>query len=103
MTETYVTLELCLKTECLRSFLDQLPDILAETRQQDGFIRIDVHQQHGAPERLILEERWRDPAAYQAYLQWRTDTGMFEALSAILAEEPRVGIWSDHFLSVTRE
>ncbi|GIR37137.1 MAG: hypothetical protein CM15mP49_25220 [Actinomycetota bacterium] len=32
------------------------------------------------PDRIILWEKWETRENYEAYLAWRTETGMFEGL-----------------------
>ncbi|HYP57373.1 MAG TPA: antibiotic biosynthesis monooxygenase family protein [Beijerinckia sp.] len=96
-----MTLELNFKPGFVEDFISQLPAILAETRQQNGFIRLDVFRNEIEPDKLIIAELWESSEQYRAYLEWRKQSGLFEKLDAILASKPLIAIWG-HLLEVTK-
>jgi quinol monooxygenase YgiN len=100
MSYAVVTFELALKPEAAAPFLAQLPAILDETRTKPGFLDISAQRQQDAPERLLLIERWESADDYRAYLQWRIDTGLLEALKPLITEEPRIRIWDAPWLTI---
>lgn len=93
MTKAVVTLEFPLKPEAVEPFTAQLADILAETATKDGFISVAVHRVVDGGNTLLLLEEWESAAHYQAYLQWRVDTGLMDVLQPILAGDPKITIW----------
>ena len=76
--------------QVLATFRELLPD----TRQKEGFEEIVAHVDQDNADRIMLYERWRDRAAHESYLAWRTERGDLEALTAMLAEPPVVR-WYD--------
>lgn len=63
--------------------LSALNKYLPETRRYAGFIDISVLSEEKT-NKLILLSKWNAIDNYQDYLQWRTDTGVMDILSAML-------------------
>ena len=91
-----VTLEIPVHKEKLEGFLDVLREALKETRSYEGcqdvetFVEIDTGN-------VMLVELWETAEHQQAYLNWRIETGLTEALSDFLAGElkPRTFVIRD--------
>ena len=92
MTVT-VTLELTLKPEAVDPFSAQIRDALVDTRKFPGFVDISIHQHADDPVRIIFIEEWETRGAYEAYVAFRTETGMMAAMAEILTQPPRLDIW----------
>ena len=56
---------------------------LGATRSFDGCIDLDVYVEESANTYTLIEE-WESVAHYDAYLQWRIDTGIKEATARLI-------------------
>ena len=90
-----VTFELTLKPEAVEGFCAQMPITLEETREFPGFVAISIRRHADQPNRVILIEEWESRSAYEAYVAFRTETGMMDAMNDIITEEPRLEIWDE--------
>ena len=72
--------------EVLATFKEILPD----TRSRDGCLDLVVHQNQDDKDNLVLVEKWETKAAYESYLGWRQETGVFDQLVAALAAPPSI-------------
>jgi len=88
-----VTLELALKPEAVDGFCTQIREALIDTRKFAGFIDISILHHADDPTRIIFIEAWETRAAYEAYVAFRTKTGMMAAMAEILTQPPRMNIW----------
>ena len=81
-----VTLEIPVHKEKLEGFLDVLREALKETRVYEGCQNVEtfVEMDTGS---VVLVELWETAEHQQAYLNWRIETGLTEALSDFLAGE----------------
>ena len=79
-----VTLEIPVHKEKLEGFLDVLREALKETRVYEGCQKVEtfVEMETG---NVVLVELWETAEHQQAYLNWRIETGLTEALSEFLA------------------
>ena len=69
---------------------------LSDTREFAGCERIDVVLNE-ASGMYLLVEYWDQESSYDTYLQWRTDTGIAEALAPLIE-----GGWDGILASVDR-
>jgi quinol monooxygenase YgiN len=88
-----VTLELSIRPEAVDGFCAQIAEALVETRQFPGFVAISIHRHADDSGRVVFLEEWQSREAYEAYTRFRTETGMMDAMAAILTEPPRLAIW----------
>ena len=81
-----VTLEIPVYKERLEDFLDVLREALKETRVYEGCQKVEtfVEMDTGS---VVLVELCETAEHQQAYLNWRIETGLTEALSDFLAGE----------------
>ena len=49
-----------------------------------------AHQNQDDKDNLVLVEKWETKAAYESYLGWRQETGVFDQLVAALAAPPSI-------------
>ena len=75
-----VNLEIPVKEGKLEEFLDYLREILVDTRAYEGCISLNTYHETGTSTVLLIEE-WERMENQESYMQWRTETGMVEALS----------------------
>lgn len=71
--------------EVLKSMLEVLPD----TKAFEGAELIEAYVDNDNPDRLIVWEKWAGRQNQEAYLNWRTETGVLAQFMAVLTEEPR--------------
>ena len=82
-----VTVEFNLKPEAAEGFLETMKGTLPDTRAFKGcqdvksYFENDTHS-------LLLMELWDSAADQQAYLKWRTEGGMMEAIGGAIAGPP---------------
>lgn len=88
-----VTLELTLKPEAVNTFCAQISEALEDTRKFAGFVDICIRRHADDPARIIFVEEWETRAAYEAYIAFRTETGMMDSMAEILTLPPRLDIW----------
>ena len=72
--------------ELLAMFKAALPD----TRAWEGCIGLKAYRDQDNPDSIILVEDFETKEAYQKYLSWRQETGVFDQLSAMLAAPPSI-------------
>lgn len=88
-----ITLEVIIKEEKIKEFQRLLSKYLPETRKYTGFIDIKIHK-NLANNTFTLYEEWETTQDYEAYLKWRTDTGVMEILGNTFASSPNIRYWS---------
>jgi len=66
--------------------------VLQDTRAYEGFESLTVHQDEDAPTSFLLWEQWATRPHYEAYLAWRTETGVLESLMAMLVGQPTIRV-----------
>ena len=81
-----VNLEIPVKKERIEDFFDYLRDILVDTRAYEGCIRLDTYHEMENSKVLLIEE-WEKIENQESYMQWRTETGLVEALEEFLDGE----------------
>jgi quinol monooxygenase YgiN len=84
----YVVVELRAKPDNVQDVKDLLAKALPDTRSYDGFEDITIHQDKDEPTSFMFYERWASRAKYEAYLAWRTETGVLDELVAMLDGAP---------------
>lgn len=85
-----VTLGLTLKPEAVDAFCASLPEAIKETATRPGFGSIRIVRDGT---RVLFIETWDSEADYDAYIAWRTETGMMDMMAQILAAPPEKSIW----------
>jgi quinol monooxygenase YgiN len=81
-----VNLEIPVKNERIEDFFNYLSDVLVDTRAYKGCIRLETYHEIEKSTVLLIEE-WEKIEYQEAYMHWRTETGLVEALSEFLDGE----------------
>ena len=81
-----VNLEIPVKEERIEDFFNYLRDILVDTRAYEGCIRLETYHDMENSKVLLIEE-WEKIENQESYMQWRTETGLVEALEEFLDGE----------------
>ena len=90
-----VSVDLSIKSERLDEFMGILRGALPDTRARKGFQSLSVHQDQERPGRIYLWERWDSRPDYDAYLNWRMETGFMDALGPFVEGEPVFSYFDD--------
>ncbi len=83
-------LTISVKPESVSDFLCAMKERLPDTRNYDGCHRVDVWVPEDDPGKVMLFEVWESKAHQQRYFAWRRESGMMDALGAMLAGEPTI-------------
>ena len=81
-----VNLEIPVKKERIEDFFNYLRDILVDTSAYEGCIRLETYHDMENSKVLLIEE-WEKIENQESYMQWRTETGLVEALEEFLDGE----------------
>ena len=81
-----VTLEMPVKPDMLDDYLNILKEALVETRAYKGCKSVTtlVDQETSS---VVLVEEWDSVEDQQAYITWRTETGLIDAVSPFMQGE----------------
>lgn len=83
-----VTFNLSVRADKMEEFLGAVKAAAPDTRAYDGCRLFDIWIDQDNPGRVLFYEIWDSRAQQEKYLQWRTETGVMEALGGMLAEPP---------------
>jgi len=83
-----VVLEFQTTADQVDAVKDLLRTVLPDTRGYDGFESLTVHQSDDDPTSFLIWEQWATRGDYEAYLAWRTETGVLDKLLAMLTGPP---------------
>ncbi len=70
-------------------FLEILLPALADTRAYEGCESIEAYVDQDNPDLVVLWEKWAARENHQAYVAWRTETGLLDVIGPFMAEPPR--------------
>ena len=81
-----ITLEMPVKPEMLEDYLNILKGALVETRSYKGCRSVTtlVDQETSS---VVLVEEWDSAEDQQAYMAWRMETGLIDAISPFMQGE----------------
>lgn len=81
-----ITLEMPVKPDMLEDYLAILKGALVETRSYKGCISVTTLVDQETSSVLLIEE-WDSVEYQQAYMAWRVETGLIEAISPFMQGE----------------
>ena len=81
-----ITLEMPVKPDMLEDYLAILKGALVETRSYKGCISVITLVDQKTSSVLLIEE-WDSAEYQQAYMAWRAETGLIEAISPFMQGE----------------
>jgi|TARA_B110000971_G_scaffold221569_1_gene269249 quinol monooxygenase YgiN len=82
-----VTLELPAKAETLDEFMAVMRDTLLATRAYAGCEKVETYLEQNTST-LFLVEQWESAEHQVAYMGWRVETGLMDAIGGFLAGPP---------------
>jgi len=89
-----VTVFLSVKSDQVSPLLAMIPGLQNETLSRPGVRSTETLQNPATPTKLLFIDEFDSVEAAEAYLQWRPQRGDPEELGALLAEAPRIEVWS---------
>ena len=81
-----ITLEMPVKPDMLEEYLNILKGALVETRSYKGCISVTTLVDQETLSVLLIEE-WDSVEDQQAYIAWRVETGLIDAISPFMQSE----------------
>jgi quinol monooxygenase YgiN len=90
-----VILELRIKPEAVDDVLTGLAGDLPDTRAYKGNVSVDVVRDQADPCHVTLIERWEERADQEAYIAWRTSTGLMEQTIAVSSAPPTITYYDE--------
>ncbi len=82
-----VTLELPTKPGAVDDFLAALKVALVDTRAYAGCLSVETYVDR-ENENILLVEQWETAEHQQAYMAWRVETGLMDAIGGFLSGAP---------------
>ena len=82
-----ITLELPVKPDMLGKYLDILKEALVETRNYKGCNNVTTLVDQDTSSVVLLEE-WDSVEDQQAYMAWRVETGLLDAIAPFMQGDP---------------
>ena len=82
-----VTLDLPAKAETLDEFMTVMKDTLLATRAYPGCEKVETYLEQNTST-LFLVEQWGSAEHQVAYMGWRVQTGLLDAIGGFLARPP---------------
>ncbi len=70
-------------------FLELLLPSLSDTRAFEGCELVETYTDQDNPDLVVLWEKWAARGNQEAYLAWRLETGMLDAIGPFMAAAPR--------------
>jgi len=67
-----------------------LKEALVDTRTFEGCELVEAYTDADNPDTVVLLEKFATREDHESYIAWRTETGMFDMLGAILASDLEV-------------
>ncbi len=78
------------KSDDVSAMKTYLAEIVPDTRVYDGCQGIDVYFNTEDAGNMVMVEHWDSRTHHEKYLAWRTETGAFDRLAAMLAGAPNI-------------
>lgn len=71
-----------------------LRDVLPDTRGFEGFETLSLVQSDDDPTSFLFVEQWASRASVEAYLAWRTETGVLNELVSMAKGAPSIRVFN---------
>jgi quinol monooxygenase YgiN len=91
----HVILELQSKPDKLEEVKGMLKNILPDTRVYAGCHSVVFTQNRDDVNNMIIIEKWESREIYEAYLNWRIETGVFDSVADLLDKPPSIRFYDD--------
>ena len=85
---TLVLLEGQVQLDRIADMKSYLAQVIPDTRSYDGCQGVDIYFNLDEPGSMVAVEQWDSRVHYDKYLQWRTESGVFDNFVSMLAGPP---------------
>ncbi len=85
-----VIVEFQAKPDAEQQLKDLVREALPDTRAYEGCKGVDEHHNADDGCNIVLVEEWESREHYEKYLAWRTESGLLDTVSEMLAGEPSI-------------
>ena len=82
-----VTVTFTLQPGQAAGFLELLGGALPDTRAYDGCLSVKTYAEDSGAQVLLVEE-WESKAHQEAYIAWRVETGLLDAIAPFVSGAP---------------
>lgn len=86
----YIVLEINTAPERLEEMRAFLHDRMPEAMAFDGCLGVDLVENKEKPGNLLFFEKWESHGHYEKYFAFREQSGVLEAFSEMLTDEPSI-------------
>lgn len=86
----YIILEINTAPEYLEEMRSFLHDRMPEAMAFDGCLGVELVENIEKPGNIVFFEKWESHAHYEKYFEFRASSGVLEAFSNMLTEEPSI-------------
>jgi quinol monooxygenase YgiN len=76
--------------EGVDDFAQGLHEALPDTRAREGNISVEELRNQDDPCNFVVYQKWESRPLYEAYLNWRMESGMMDQIGPLLTGEPSV-------------
>jgi quinol monooxygenase YgiN len=83
-------LEITVKDDKYDQLREWLVKILPDTRGFKGNVSVEFARNQDEPKDVVILEKWDTREAYEAYLAWRSETGILTELGEFIDGELKV-------------
>jgi len=83
-----VIFEFRVKEDCIEKLRAWVREVLPDTRGYDGCNSLYFIQNQDDATDFMAVEQWETRQHYEKYLQWRTETGVLDAMVEMMDGEP---------------
>ena len=77
-----------------QELIEFVGSLLPETRSYPGCIQIEMFNDQADPAQVVCIEKWESREAYDAYIAWRTETGIISGALALCDGPPVLRVLS---------
>ena len=84
----HVSLELSIQPGKADEFIGLLAEAFKVTRTKKGLIDIVAAQGTDDPNKIVFWETWETAEDYEAYFNWRVETGFMDVIGPFMAGPP---------------
>lgn len=85
-----VIVEMHARPECVDVLLERFKVAMPETRQAKGCLELQANRDLDDPNHLMVLERWASREDYQAYFNWRKQSGSLDTMASRLTQPLKV-------------
>ena len=91
-----IIVEIAAKPGKRATLIEQLAPMMPETRAQPGCRSMEIYSAQDCPNTMVAIEEWDDRPSYDAYLNWRIETGMMADIMQLAEGGPTIRFFDEN-------